>query len=95
MNALNRFFLAAMTAAVLYFLAEFIATNFLGGHESLQLAVVVLINVIHIPAIPFLILFPSMPPTFMLFIACLGWGAIVELYHLIHQRRGARRLTSA
>ena len=84
-----------MTAAVVYFLAEFIATNFFGGHESLQLAVAGLLTIIHIPVLPFVALFPSMAPTLMLFIACLGWGAIAELYHVIQQRVRARRLTSA
>jgi len=95
MDALNRFFLAAMTAAVLYFLGEFIGTNFLGGHESLQLFIAVLFTVLHIPAVPFVALFPNMPPTLMLFIACLGWGSIAELYHLIGRRLRVRRLTRA
>ena len=95
MNTINRFFLAAMTAAVLYFLGEFIGTNFLGGHESLQLVVAGLFTIIHIPAVPFIVLFPSMSRTLMLFIACLGWGALAELYHFIQQRVRARRLTSA
>jgi hypothetical protein len=94
MNALNRFFLAAMTAAVVYFLVEFIGTNFLGGHESLQLVLAALFTIIHIPAVPFFALFPSMPPTLTLFIACLGWGAIAELVHVIRRRVRARRLIS-
>src|SRR6267154_1133424 len=84
-NAINRFFLAAMTAAVLYFLGEFIDTTFLGGHESLQLVVAGLFTIIHIPAVPFMVLFPNMSRTLTLFIACLGWGALVELYHLIER----------
>ena len=84
-----------MTAAVLYFLVEFIGTNFLGGHERLQLVVVALFAIIHIPAVPFVLLFPSMSRTLTLFIACLGWGAVVELYHFIQQRIRARRLTNA
>ena len=95
MNVINRFFLAAMTAAVLYFLGEFIGTNFLGGHESLQLVVVGLFTIIHIPAVPFMVLFPNMSRTLMLVIACLGWGVLLELYHVVQQRVRARRLTSA
>jgi Na+/citrate or Na+/malate symporter len=94
-NAINRFFLAAMTAAVLYFLGEFIGTTFLGGHAILQLVVAGLFAIIHIPAVPFIVLFPSMSPTLRLFIACLGWGALVELSHVIQQRVRARRLTRA
>jgi len=36
-----------------------------------------------------------MSRTLTLFIACLGWGALVEFYHFIQQRVRARRLTSA
>ena len=57
---INRFFLAAMAAAVLYFLGEFIGTNVLGGHERLQLLVVGLFILIHIPAVPFVAVFPRM-----------------------------------
>jgi hypothetical protein len=94
-NAINRFFLAALTAAVVYFLGDFIGTTFLGGHESLQLVVAGLFTIIHIPAIPFMVLFPTMSRTVMLGIACLGWGGLAELYHFLHQRVRARRLTSA
>jgi len=92
---INRFFLAAMAAAVLYFLGEFIATNFLGGHERLQLLVVGLFILIHIPAVPFVAVFPRMSPTLMLFIACLGWGAIGELGYFVYRRVRARRLLTA
>ena len=84
-----------MSAAVVYFLADFIGVNFLTGHESLQLVLVAVVVVVQMPAFPFLWLFPHTPPTIVVIIGCLGWGALTQAYVVTVQDLRARRLTSA
>jgi uncharacterized membrane protein len=85
---LGRFFGAALTVAVIYFVGQilFVAVP-VSGTGIVQRAIYLLFFIIHLPAVPFRLLFPSASPEVALAVACFGWGALFYIGGVLRRRR--------
>lgn len=89
MSTINRVFGVAMTVAVLYFSGELVVRTFTLPVSVLRVGSA-LLPFLFAPALPVRLLFPRLTLTVYLFVACLGWGMLVQLSVLIRRRRFLR-----
>ena len=85
MSAINRVFGVEMTVAVLYFCGELVVRTFTLPVSVLRVGSA-LVPFLFAPALPVRLLFPGLSLTVYLFVACLGWGLLAQLYVLISRR---------
>ena len=74
-----------MTVAVFYFCGELVVRTFTLPSSVLRVGSA-LVPFLFAPALPVRLLFPRLSLTFYLFVACLGWGLLAQLYVLISRR---------